>query len=148
MEVCARVCHNWRMKRALLVVGLVAGCRGSESFERARLEAVVTAVRPRVIAPNTLYTWKLAASLDPATLGSTPAILGRGDGRGLVRAEVDDAHHLAVSIETVDDGHAGESGFMYVDPGFARAGLEDVQRDSQHETRIDDRWVRWVYDLD
>ena len=52
------------------------------------------------------------------------------------------------SIETVDEGHAGESGFMYTDAGFAKPGLEDVQRDSQHETRIDDRWLRWVFDLD
>lgn len=136
------------MKRALVVVGLAAACRGSEPFERARLEAVVAAVRTRVTTPHTLYMFKLAPSLDAATLGPAPAILGRGDGRGLVRAEIDDARHLAVSIETVDDGHAGESGFMYVDPGFARAGLEDVERDSEHETRIDDRWVRWVYDLD
>ena len=136
------------MKRALVVVGLVAACRGSEPFERARLEAVVATVRTRVTEPHTLYTFKLAPSLDAATLAPAPALLGRGDGRGLVRAELDDAHHLAVSIETVDEGHAGESGFMYVDPGFARAALEDVQRDSQHETTIDDRWVRWVYDLD
>ena len=138
--------------RALVVVAVTvvasASCRGSEPFERARLEAVVAAVRARVTTPRMLYTWKLAASLDPATLGPAPAVLGRGDGRGLVRAELDDAHHLAVSIETMDQGHAGESGFMYVDPGFAKPGLEDVQRDSQHETRIDDRWVRWVYDLD
>ena len=134
--------------RLLLLVAALAGCRGSEPFERARLEAVVAAVRTRVTEPNRLYTFKLAPSLDAATLGPAPAMLGRGDGRGLVRAEIDSAHHLAVSIETVDEGHAGESGFMYTDAGFARAGLEDVQRDSQHETRIDDRWVRWVYDLD
>lgn len=134
--------------RSLLVLTALASCRGSEPFERAKLEAVVAAVRPRVIEANKLYTWKLAASLDPATLGPAPAMLGRGDGRGLVRAEMDDAHHLAVSIETVDEGHAGESGFQYTDPGFAHAALEDVQRDSQHETRIDDHWVRWVYDLD
>lgn len=132
----------------LLLLLAVVGCRGSEPFERAQLEAVVDAVRPRVTEPNKLYTWKLAESLDPATLGPDPAVHGRGDGRGLVRAEMDDAHHLAVSIETVDQGHAGESGFMYTDPGFADADLEAVQRDSQHETRIDDRWVRWVFDLD
>ena len=133
--------------RALVLV-LLASCRGNEPFERAQLEAVVAVVRPRVTEANKLYTWKLAPSLDPATLGPAPAMLGRGDGRGLVRAEMDDAHHLAVSIETVDEGHAGESGFMYTDAGFAKPGLEDVQRDSQHETRIDDRWLRWVFDLD
>jgi len=134
--------------RALLLLVAVAACRGHESFERDRLETVVAAVRPLVTTPHTLYRFKLAPSLDAATLGPAPAMLGRGDGRGLVRAEMDDAHHLAVSIETIDQGHAGESGFMYTDPGFAHADLEDVQRDSQHETRIDDRWLRWTYDLD
>src|SRR3569623_301286 len=134
--------------RALAVLVLVASCRGSEPFERARLEAVVAAVRPRVTEANKLNTLMLAESLVPATLGPDPAVHGRGDGRGLGRAEIDDAHHLAVSIETFDQGHAGESGFLYTDPGFADADLEAVRRDSQHETRIDDHWVRWVFDLD
>lgn len=134
------------MRAALLV--LLFGCRGSEPFERDKLEAVIAAVRPRITEPHKLYTFRLAPSLDPATLGPDTGVHGRGDGRGLVRAEIDDAHHLAVSIETMDQGHAGESGFMYTDAGFARACLEDVQRDSQHETRIDARWVRWVFDLD
>jgi hypothetical protein len=131
---------------ALLVV--VASCRGREPFERDKLEAIVAAVRALAVQPHHVYRWKVNASLDARTLGPAPAQMGRGDGRGLVTAEVDDAHHLAVSIETMDQGHAGESGFLYTDPGFARADLENVQRDSQHETRIDDHWLRWVYDLD
>lgn len=141
--------QRWQTAGVRVAVLLVlVACRGSEPFERDKLEAVVAAVRTRATVPHKLYTWKLAPSLDATTLGPAPALLGRGDGRGLVRAELDDAHHLAVSIETMDQGHAGESGFMYTDAGFAKAGLEDVQRDSQHETRIDDRWVRWLYDLD
>ena len=112
------------------------------------MDAIVTAVRPRVTTPHTLYMFKLAPSLDAATLGPAPAILGRGDCRGLVRAKMDDAHHLAVSIETVDQGHAGEAGFMYTDPGFAQADLEGAARDSQKESRIDDRWLSWDFDLD
>jgi len=112
------------------------------------MQAVVDAVRPRVTAPHTLYTFKLAPSLDASTLGPAPGVLGRGDGRGLVRAQMDDAHHLSVSIETSDQGHAGEAGFMYTEPGFAHGDLEDVQHDSQHERRIDDRWLSWTYDLD
>ena len=83
------------------------------------MDAIVDAVRPRVTAPHRLYMFKLAPSLDAKTLGAAPDVLGRGDGRGLVRAKMDEAHHLAVSIETVDQGHAGEAGFMYTDPGFA-----------------------------
>ena len=106
-------------------------------------------MRPRVTEPHKRYDFKLAPSLDATTLGPAPAMLGRGDGRGLVRAEMDDAHHLSgLDRDRSDQGHAGEAGFMYTDPGFAHADVEDVQHDSQHETRIDDRWLRWTYDLD
>lgn len=134
--------------RALVLLVVIAACRDAGPFDRGQMTAIVDAVRPRVTQPHKRYDFKLAPSLDPATLGPAPAMLGRGDGRGLVRAEMDDADHLSVSIETVDEGHAGESGFMYTDPGFAHADVEDVQHDSQHETRIDDRWLRWTYDLD
>jgi len=134
--------------RALVLLVVIAACHDAGPFDRGQMNAIVDAVRPRVTQPHKRYDFKLAPSLDAITLGPAPAMLGRGDGRGLVRAEMDDAHHLSVSIETVDQGHAGESGFMYTDPGFAHADLEDVQRDSQHETRIDDRWLRWRYDLD
>ncbi len=63
-----------------------------------------------------------------------------------MRATIDDQHHLGVSIETRDNGHAGEDGFMYLDDPHHR--LEGVELESQHETRIDDHWVRWSYDID
>ena len=37
---------------------------------------------------------------------------------------------------------------MYREPDMSRATLEYVERDSQHETRIDDRWIEWSFDMD
>jgi hypothetical protein len=114
------------------------------------MEDVVAHVRPRVTQAGHLYRFRLNGALEGASLTPVPdaATLGRGDGRGLVHAKVDGQWHLAVSVETRDEGHAGEYGYMYVDPGFDPQQLEFVQRDSQHEERIDDRWVKWSYDLD
>jgi len=135
------------MKLAWLV--LLVGC-GAGPFDRDRMEDVVARVRPRVTQVGQLYRFRLNDALEGASLAPVPdaAVLGRGDGRGLVHAKVDARRHLAVSIETRDEGHAGEYGYMYVDAGFAPQQLEFVQRDSQHEERIDDRWVKWSYDLD
>lgn len=133
------------MRLAWLLV--VVGC-GSGPFDRDRFDAVVAKVRPLVVQPGERYLFKVDDRLDPASLGPGPAVLGRGDGRGLVRAAIDARHHLAVSIETRDEGHAGEYGFMYVDDGFDPRELEGVQRDSQHEKRVADRWVAWTYDMD
>ena len=129
---------------------LALGCGGSGRFDHDRFDDLVARVRPLVTQPDRVLRFRLADDLDPRSLAALPetARLGRGDGRGLVNAVVDSRHHLAVSIETRDDGHAGEYGFMYVDDGFDPADLEYVQRDSQHEERIDDRWRRWHYDLD
>ena len=55
---------------------------------------------------------------------------------------------LAVSIETRDDGHAGELGYMYQDPGMTVIDLELVARDSQHEKPLGDGWLSWRYDMD
>ena len=114
------------------------------------MEAVVARVRPLVVDPGKVYRFRLNQDLDANSLVALPAsaLLGRGDGRGLVRTASDAGHHIAVSIETRDDGHAGEYGFMYVDDGFDRLDLEGVQLDSQREERVDDHWVRWSYDLD
>jgi hypothetical protein len=126
---------------------LLVAC-GPGRFDRDRMEAVVARVRPLVTEPHKIYRLRLDAELEPASLQPSAHEIGRGDGRGLVRAEIDARRHIAVSIETRDDGHAGEYGFMYIDAGFDRAELEGVQLDSQHEDRIDDRWVTWHYDLD
>jgi hypothetical protein len=128
---------------------LLAAC-GPGHFDRDRMDAVVARARPIVTEPGKVYRLSLDRDLDPASLAPMPepALLGRGNGRGLVRAAIDARRHLAVSIETRDDGHAGEYGFMYTDDGFDRADLEGVQLDSQHEQRIDDGWVTWHFDLD
>lgn len=133
--------------RWLVVLALV-GCHGP--FDHDRFDRIVEAVRPRVNTVGERYWFQLNDALDPSSLANVPydAVMGRGDGRGRVRAAISANHELAVSIETEDYGHAGEDGFMYVDAGFPPNELEGVQRDSQHETRIDDRWVRWNFDLD
>jgi hypothetical protein len=107
-------------------------------------------VRTRVTEAGRLYEFRLDTRLDPQSLSLvTPhAQRTRGDGRGLVRASMNATRALVVSIETRDDGHAGEYGFMYTDPGGDSGDLERVRRDSQHEEHIDARWVRWKYDLD
>ena len=132
-----------------LVLALLAGCHGG-SFDHDRFDRIVDAVRARVAIPGEHYRFQLNDALDASSLAAVPPdkLMGRGDGRGRVRAIVTARGELAVSIETEDNGHAGEYGFMFVDAGFPAGELEGTQLDSQHETRIDDRWVRWHYDLD
>ena len=136
--------------KALVVLMLVAGCHGGGLFDRDRLARVVEAVRPRVTIVGEHYRFQLDDALDASSLArvAPDTMMGRGDGRGRVRAVVSADRKLAVSIETEDYGHAGEDGFMYVDEGFPPRELEGTQLDSQHETRIDDRWVRWNFDMD
>lgn len=131
-----------------MVVVVAASCHGSWT-DRERLDPVVAAVRARATTPGR-YRFQLDASLDPGTLVpvADDAMMGRGDGRGRIRALVTASQKLAVSIETEDFGHAGEEGFLFRDPGITDDELEGTRRDSQHETRIDDHWVRWRFDLD
>jgi hypothetical protein len=138
------------VKLGVLVIAF-AGCRPSAGgFDATKLDAIVTAVRPKLEVIGKHYRFQLNDSLDPSSLTLTPEtkLMGRGDGRGRVRAIATANHTIAVSIETADHGHAGEAGFMFVDGNFPETELELTRLDSQHETRIDDRWVSWVYDLD
>jgi hypothetical protein len=142
--------RNAKPMRALAALAMLAGCGGGAGpFDRAKLDDVVTRVRPLVREPGKLYLFHLDASLDPASLRALPDShqLGRGDGRGLIRAGVDHAHRLAVSVETRDNGHAGEDGFLFRDPGVTEADVETVEREV-HQTAEADGWVRWSYDLD
>jgi len=138
------------MRRAWIGWLVIAACGNAGPFDRDRFEQIVTRVRALAIVPGQIYRFRVSDDLEPSSLAPLPnsAMLGRGDGRGLVRAKVDARHRLAVSIETRDDGHAGEYGFMFTDDGLAGADLEFVQLDSQHEERVDDHWVRWHYDMD
>jgi hypothetical protein len=132
----------------LVLVLVLVACGSHGDFDRDRFETIVATVRARSLAPGH-YAFKLNAALDPASLGPDDPVHGRGDGRGRLRVLVTADRKLALSIETEDHGHAGERGFMYVDSGVPEAALEDAVRlDSQHEERIDARWVRWSYDLD
>jgi hypothetical protein len=136
--------------RALVALAILAGCgSGAGPFDRAKLDAVVARVRPLAREPGRRYVFQLDASLDPASLRALPDShqRGRGDGRGLVRAGVDRAHRLAVSVETRDNGHAGEDGFLFRDPGVTEADIEPEEREV-HETAEAGGWVRWRYDLD
>jgi hypothetical protein len=128
---------------------LLAGC-GAGRFDRERMDAVVARVRPLLVVPDQLYRFRLADDLDAATLTPVPkgVFLNRGDGRGLVSAAIDARQRIAVSIETRDEGHAGEYGFMFSDDGIGASTLEIIERDSQHVERETDHWVRWHYDMD
>jgi len=135
------------VRLAVLALALVA-C-GAGKFDRDRCERIVAQVRARGITPGHPTWFRVNDDLDAATLAPMPDMAhGRGDGRGIVRASVTADHKLAVSIETRDDGHAGEYGFLYTDPGIPDADLEGTRLDSQREDRIDDRWVRWTFNGD
>ncbi|HEY1549560.1 MAG TPA: hypothetical protein VGG28_17150 [Kofleriaceae bacterium] len=136
------------MSRLLLLAMLVA-C-GSGSFDRTRLDAIVARVRPLVSDREHAHHFRVDSALDPASLVALPddEVIGRGDGRGRVRAARDRAGKLVVSIETRDEGHAGEWGFMFAEPGADTRELLGVVLDSQHEEPIGGGWVSWHYDLD
>ena len=138
------------LARLIVVLALLAGCRGAGRFDHPGMDAIVARVRPLVTGPGKVYLFQLDDALHAASLVALPEShrLGRGDGRGLVRAMLDRAGKLAVSVETRDDGHAGEYGFLYRDPGVSEAELEGVIRDSEHEQRVADGWVAWAFNLD
>lgn len=138
------------MWRAAACALALAACERTGEFDRLRCEQVVELVRARVHDPGRVYRFRLNTSLDPASLTemTSRADVARGEGRGYVRASLSASRALAVSIETRDDGHAGEYGVLYADPGCARDDVDLVRRDSQREERIDARWLRWKYDLD
>jgi hypothetical protein len=100
-----------------LVLALLAGCHGG-SFDHDRFDRIVDAVRARVTIPGEHYRFQLNDALDASSLAAVPPdkLMGRGDGRGRVRAIVTAHGELAVSIETNNNGHAGEFGSKT--PGF------------------------------
>ena len=137
------------MRLSVLVLVLAVAACGAGKFDRERCERIVAQVRARNIAPGHSTWFRVSDDLDATTLAAMPEQAhGRGDGRGIVRAYLSADRKLAVSIETRDEGHAGEYGFLYTDPGMAGADLEGTRLDSQSEERIDDRWVRWTFNGD
>ena len=135
------------MRLAWLLV--LAAC-SSGSFDRERFDDIVARVRKLVVQAGHVYRFRVDAELEPRTLHPVDddTVLDRGDGRGLIIASMNAKKKLAVSIETRDDGHAGELGYMFQDPGMTVVDLEFVARDSQHEKPLGDGWLAWRYDLD
>lgn len=138
------------LARVMVGVCALVGCHRDGGFDRLRSEQVVELVRARVHDVGRIYRFRLDTNLDPGSLRELPPGPGpeRGEGRGVVRAAMSASHALAVSIETRDDGHAGEYGFLYADPGCTPGDLELVRRNRQHEERLDARWLRWKFDLE
>jgi len=136
------------MIRASLALLVVAAC-GPGHFDRDRMDAIVARVRPLVHDRARSHVFRVNDALDPSSL--EPAdheLIGRGDGRGRIRAGLDAGGKLTVSIETRDDGHAGEWGYMFSDPGADTHEFPGVVLEDQHEERVADGWVSWHYDLD
>jgi len=50
----------------------------------------------------------------------------RGEGRGLVWAEVSPGGVMKVAFETLDQGHSGEEGFLYSDTPVSSADIDDL----------------------
>jgi hypothetical protein len=129
---------------------LVLAACSSHDFDRRRFDDIVARVRNLVVEPGHVYRFRVDAELTPRTLHpiDDDTLLGRGDGRGLIVASMTTKKKLAVSIETRDDGHAGELGYMFQDPGMTVIDLESVAHDSQHEKPLGNGWLAWRYDLD
>jgi hypothetical protein len=139
-----------------LLSTLVSSSCGAGKFDRDKFERIVDRVRAQGLQPGQTYRFKLDSDLNPESLKplpdpqrlGDPGYIPRGQGRGLVSARLNAAGKLWVSIETRDNGHAGEYGFAYRESGITDAELENSELEELQKDRIDERWVRWFYNLD
>ncbi len=96
-----------------------------------RYAAIVERIRGLHLAAGQRRRFRLANPADPATLREDTSRYGPGIGKGAgtVWVETDAAGKLLVAIETDDQGHAGEFGYLFADAG----ALGPDQRDSSVE---------------
>ena len=127
----------------LLVQVITAGL-----FPRSKLETVVEQIRAESIEPARIHRFRLDGNLSPSSLRPMKGgeIVERGDGRGLVWAELSTERTLRIAFETRDLGHAGESGYLYSDNPVTSADVDELGREWKLGRRISEHWWVIVYD--
>lgn len=118
-------------------------------FPHSKLEAVVERLRSESIEPERVHCFRLDKTLSLESLRPIQEgeFIARGDGRGLVWAEVSTGGTLRVAIETRDSGHGGESGYLYSDTPVSSADIDELGREWKLGRRISEHWWVIIYDL-
>jgi hypothetical protein len=140
---------------ALLVLGVGIGVYvlkpfgGPGPFQQSDLEPVIALIREEKLEPGRVHRFRLDDELSPKSLRRLKGDerIMRGQGRGLVWAEVKPEGELRVAIETVDRGHAGEWGFLYSDGPVTTADIDELGREWHLESEITTNWWIIHYDL-
>ncbi len=123
--------------------------RQEPDFPRAKLEAVVAQLRAKSMDPGRVHRFRLKHFPSPSSLRplKDDEHLKRGEGRGLVWAEVSPKGVLKAAFETRDSGHAGESGVLYSDTPVTTADIDELGREWKLGRRISKHWWVIIYDL-
>jgi hypothetical protein len=144
----------------LIAIGLAALALSACCWEKGRCPdskpylPVITAVRSLDLKPGERRRYRLSDPADGTTLHldreSPESVIGKG--AGVVWVERDEAGRLLVAIETLDDGHAGEFGLLFADPGALAPGnrdelMEGPGREWNLERDLGGGWWRVAYRL-
>lgn len=112
-----RAAGNMIVALTLAVCVSCGDCPGVD--DHARYEGIVAKIRGLELRAGERKEFRLDRPADATTLRldaeSPPP--PRGQGAGTVWAEKDEQGHLLIAVETIDNGHAGEFGYLYTDRG-------------------------------
>jgi hypothetical protein len=135
----------------------LAACSSDENclfvHDHSRYEPVLAKVRGLRLEPGERRQYRLGNPADPTTLRvdaeSPPP--ERGEGAGTVWVEKVEQSHLFIAIETKDEGHAGEWGYLYADRGVPMSrgqSHEGPGREWTLDCDLGDGWWAVAYRLD
>ena len=144
---------NWVIGSLIVCVGigayLLIQVYGQISFPRSKLEAVVAQLRAENLEPGRVHRLRLTRFPEPSSLSpmADGEYVRRGEGRGLVWAEITKDGVLRVAFETRDSGHAGESGYLYSDSPVTAADIDELGREWRLGRKRSEHWWEIIYDL-
>lgn len=144
-----------RVVKALFISLLVLGAErtiharatAAVPFPRAELQAVVAAVRSQNLKPGQLYRFRLNEELSAESLRPLKQRVLRGRGRGLVWAEITENGTLKVIIETQDNGHFGEEGYLFSDTFVSTSDVQELGREWIVQRQLSPHWWVVFYNL-